>query len=159
MTDTVSGRNRRTCIGCTNFQFVSCVSASATHAAVVNHGLARSRYSVGTIMFHSHGKPLNQWSWVIWSVRDIHSADMNSTNAPMYSDAPSGSMSNWCRKMTGNDDARDEVDDQVERVAVDARHVVADLPCPRRRAVDAVEHHGDGEPQDGLAWLACRRRR
>ena len=43
VTDTVSGRNRRTCIGCTNFQLVSWVSANATHANVVTHGLRCSK--------------------------------------------------------------------------------------------------------------------
>ena len=150
----VSGRKRRTCIGCTNFQLVSWVSDSSTHTTPVTHGPASSRYRVGTIMFHSHGKPLKKWSSVIWSVRDIHSADMNSTNAPMTSDQPSGSMPNWCMNTHGDDDAGDEVDDQVERVAVDAGHVLLHAPGTSDRAVDAVEDHRDGQPQDGLLGLA-----
>ena len=71
----------------------------------------------------------------------------------MYSEAPFGQHVELVQEDDRDDDAGDEVDDQVEGVAVDPRHVVADLPRPRRRAVDAVEHHRDGKPQNGLAWL------
>ncbi len=53
-------------------------------------------------MFHSHGKPLKKWSLVIWSVRDIHNADISMTNEAMM--APHGlcgSMKKRSMNITG----------------------------------------------------------
>ncbi len=86
------GRKLRTCIGWTNFQLVSWARESPMHATPVNHWGTGNKNRVGTTRFHAAGKPLKNRSSVIWSVRAIHRAEVNSMNAPMVSDQPSGSM-------------------------------------------------------------------
>ena len=153
VTDTVNGRNRRTCIGWTNFQLVSWVSASATQAAAVNHGPDPEEVQ----RRHDHVPLAGE------SVEPVIVGHLVGSRHPQCrheqherADVQRGAVRQHVELVQEDDrddDAGDEVDDEVEGVAIDPRHVIAHAPNPCRGAVDAVEHHRDSQPEDRFARL------
>ncbi len=57
------------------------------------------------------------------------------------------------KEQHGDDDAGDEVDDQVEGVAIDSGDMVPHTPSPRCWPVDPVEDHRHGQPEDRLVGV------
>ena len=96
--------SQRFCVtrtGCGNFTSVSINAASTPTIAAFIHCDEPMIRSVGTIKFQVAGKPRNQLSSVIMSVRANHIADMNTTAPAMGRLKLSGSRSNWWRNTAG----------------------------------------------------------
>ena len=102
VTATLATRRCTTCIGCTNFTSLSVSTQRMIVTTMFTHCGLRSRKNVGATRFQIAGKPRNQWSSVIRSLRANHRTAVKRIAAHRITVQPDGKVWKYAMNATGS---------------------------------------------------------